>query len=88
MARELIGGEQFAEVFVSTPLSVAEKRDVKGLYKKARAGVIPNFTGIGSPYEAPENPDISLDTTQQTAEQLADQLLHWLEDKGFIAKLS
>lgn len=88
MARELIGGEKFAEVFVSTPLAVAEERDVKGLYKKARAGVIPNFTGIGSPYETPEKPDIALDTTRQTAEQLADQLLHWLEDKGFIAKLS
>ena len=88
MARELIGAEKFAEVFVSTPLAVAEERDVKGLYKKARAGVIPNFTGIGSPYEAPETPDIALDTTRQTAEQLADQLLRWLEDKGFIATLS
>jgi bifunctional enzyme CysN/CysC len=86
MARELIGAEKFAEVFVSTPLAVAEKRDVKGLYKKARAGIIPNFTGIGSPYEAPQHPDITLDTTAQTAEQLADMMIDWLEEKGFITK--
>jgi len=87
MARELIGDAQFVEIFVSTPLAVAEARDVKGLYKKARAGQIPNFTGIGSPYEAPENPDMTLDTTQKTAEELADTLLRWLEDREFIPAL-
>jgi bifunctional enzyme CysN/CysC len=58
MARELIGPDSFIEVFVDTPLSVCEERDPKGLYKKARAGLIPNMTGISSPYECPENPDL------------------------------
>ena len=57
MARDLIGGEQFAEIFIDAPLDVVESRDVKGLYKKARAGEIPNFTGIDSRYETPEFPD-------------------------------
>ena len=64
---------------MDTPLEVAEQRDVKGLYKKARRGEIPNFTGISSPYEAPQNPEYSLDTTDSTAEQLADRLLAQLE---------
>ena len=57
MAQELIGSEHFLEVYVSTPIEVCEKRDVKGLYKQARAGKIPNMTGINSPYEAPEQPN-------------------------------
>jgi len=60
MARELIGSENFLEVYVSTPLAVCEQRDVKGLYKKARQGLIPNFTGVNSPYEAPPQPDITV----------------------------
>lgn len=60
MARELIGSENFVEIHVSTPLDVCEQRDVKGLYKKARQGLIPNFTGINSPYEEPENPDLTV----------------------------
>jgi len=60
MARELIGSENFIEVFVDTPLEVCEKRDPKGLYKKARSGIIPNMTGINSPYEPPEFPDLTL----------------------------
>ena len=60
MARDLIGAENFCEVFVNTPLDVCESRDVKGLYKKARTGLLPNFTGVTSPYEAPLNPDIAL----------------------------
>lgn len=60
MARELIGSENFVEIYVSTPLDVCEQRDVKGLYKKARQGLIPNFTGINSPYEEPENPDLTV----------------------------
>ncbi|KTD36113.1 elongation factor Tu (EF-Tu) [Legionella nautarum] len=63
MAREQIGREQFLEIYVDVPLNIAETRDVKGLYKKARAGEISNFTGISSPYEAPENPDLHLDTS-------------------------
>jgi bifunctional enzyme CysN/CysC len=71
MARELFKAGQFIEVYVDTPIEVAELRDVKGLYAKARAGEIPNFTGISSPYEAPEHPELVLDTTTMTPEQLA-----------------
>jgi bifunctional enzyme CysN/CysC len=62
MTRSLFEEDEFVEVFVDTPIEICEKRDVKGLYKKARAGEIPNFTGIGSPYEAPENPEVTLKT--------------------------
>lgn len=62
-AREIIGAENFCEVYISTPIDVCEQRDPKGLYKKARSGQIPNFTGIGSPYEKPENADIEVDST-------------------------
>jgi bifunctional enzyme CysN/CysC len=68
MARELIGPENFVEAFVSAPLEVCEQRDPKGLYKKARAGLLPNMTGIGSPYEPPVSPQISLDSTTTTRE--------------------
>ncbi|MCP4789235.1 MAG: sulfate adenylyltransferase subunit CysN [Gammaproteobacteria bacterium] len=78
-ARARFNEGEFIEVFMDTPLEVAEQRDVKGLYKKARRGEIPNFTGISSPYEAPQNPEYSLDTTDSTAEQLADRLLAQLE---------
>lgn len=67
-ARGIIG-DAFVEIYVSTPLSVCEARDVKGLYKKARSGVIPEFTGISSPYEAPKNPDIRIDTSEGTLEE-------------------
>jgi bifunctional enzyme CysN/CysC len=79
MARELMGEREFVEVFVDTPLSEAEKRDVKGLYAKARAGQLKNFTGIDSPYEPPENAEIVIDTTKLTAEQAAEQIFAWLE---------
>ena len=62
-ARELVGKENFIEVFVDCNLETAEQRDVKGLYKKARAGIIPNFTGISSPYERPENPDVIVNSS-------------------------
>ncbi len=68
---------RFVEVFVDTPLEVAEKRDVKGLYKKARAGEIPDFSGISAPYEAPENPEITVDTSkpiEACVEQIVEQL--------------
>ena len=73
-AKEIIG-EDFIEIYVSTPLEECEKRDVKGLYKKAIAGEIPNFTGISSPYEKPENPDIEIDTSQYTLEEATDLLV-------------
>ena len=81
MARALMADGEFVEVFVDTPLSEAEKRDVKGLYKKARAGELKNFTGVDSPYEPPENPEIRIDTTRLTAEQAAEQVFDWLEGR-------
>ena len=71
MARERFNDGEFIEVFVDTPLAVCEQRDVKGLYAKARAGQIPNFTGIDSPYEAPEHAELVLDTMAESTEQLA-----------------
>jgi bifunctional enzyme CysN/CysC len=71
MARELFKAGQFIEVHVDTPIEVAEQRDVKGLYAKARAGELPNFTGIDSPYEEPEHAELVLDTTTMSPEQLA-----------------
>ncbi len=78
MARNLMSEGEFVEVFVDTPLEVCEQRDVKGLYAKARAGELPNFTGISSPYEAPQNPEIRIDTTQMSAEDAAEQILDYL----------
>ncbi|KRA76956.1 adenylyltransferase [Lysobacter sp. Root667] len=75
MARELFGPDEFVEVYVDTPLAVAEQRDVKGLYAKARAGQIPNFTGIDSAYEAPESPELVLSTVEQDAEALAQRVI-------------
>jgi bifunctional enzyme CysN/CysC len=75
MAREMLGEDAFIEVFVDTPQAVAEARDPKQLYAKARRGEIKNFTGIDSPYERPENPDIHIDTTAVTAEEAADIVL-------------
>lgn len=78
MVREMMAAGEFIEVFVDTPLAEAEARDVKGLYKKARAGQLANFTGIDSPYEAPENPEIRVDTTKLTPEQAADLIVERL----------
>lgn len=73
-AKQIIGEEDFIEIFVNTPIEVCEARDVKGLYKKARAGEIKGFTGIDSPYEAPQNPDIDVKTENQTIEESVDQI--------------
>ncbi len=78
LAREVAGDIAFKEVYVATPLDVVESRDPKGLYKRARAGEIKNFTGVSSPYEAPDNPDIVLDGSARTPEQLADDLYEQL----------
>ena len=75
MVRAMVPDGEFFEIFVDTPLAEAEKRDVKGLYAKARAGELKNFTGIDSPYEAPEAPEIRIDTTQVTADQAADRIV-------------
>ncbi|MDV6316129.1 adenylyl-sulfate kinase [Idiomarina sp. HP20-50] len=82
-AREL-AGSGFIEVFVDTPLEICEQRDPKGLYKKARAGDIPHFTGISSPYEAPKRPEVHLKTAEMDIEQAAEQVVQYLMDKGTI----
>jgi bifunctional enzyme CysN/CysC len=84
MARTLLADGEFIEIFVSTPLGVAEQRDPKGLYKKARRGELKNFTGIDSPYEAPENPELTIDTTATTPEAAADLVIGMLEDRGIL----
>lgn len=84
--RELIDSAgTFIEVFVSCPVEVCEQRDRKGLYAKARAGIIKGFTGIDDPYEEPENPEILIDTTVTSAEEAASDILLYLENEGFIA---
>jgi bifunctional enzyme CysN/CysC len=75
MVRRMLPEGEFIEVFVDTPLAEAEQRDVKGLYAKARAGELKNFTGIDSPYEVPENPEIRIDTTKMNAEEAADHIV-------------
>ncbi|MAK60889.1 MAG: adenylyl-sulfate kinase [Ponticaulis sp.] len=84
MARNMVEDGEFIEIYVNTPLEVAEQRDVKGLYKKAREGKIKNFTGIDSPYEPPLEPEISIDTTQTTADEAAEQIIDWMKAKGFL----
>jgi bifunctional enzyme CysN/CysC len=84
MARDLVEPGEFLEVFIDTTLAEAERRDVKGLYKKARAGQIKNFTGIDSPYERPENPQITIDTSKLSAEEAADVLVLELKRHGVL----
>ncbi|MDH6679302.1 bifunctional enzyme CysN/CysC [Rhodococcus sp. LBL1] len=84
-ARELIGENRFCEVFVDTPIDVAEERDPKGLYKKARRGELANFTGIDSPYESPVDPEIRIDTTATSPEQASDLIIEFLRGRGVIA---
>ena len=78
MVRRMLPEGEFIEVFVDTPLAEAEKRDVKGLYAKARAGELKNFTGIDSPYEAPENAEIHIDTAKLSADEAADLIVEQL----------
>ena len=75
MVRQLLPEGEFLEIFIDTPLAEAERRDVKGLYKKARAGELKNFTGIDSPYEAPEAPEMRIDTTTLSSEQAAELIV-------------
>ncbi len=84
MAREALEDGEFIEVFVSTPLAVCEKRDVKGLYAKARRGEIKNFTGIDSDYEAPEKPELTLDTSKVTAADAATAIVEYLRKNGYL----
>jgi bifunctional enzyme CysN/CysC len=82
MARSLMAESEFIEIHVDTPLDVAEQRDVKGLYKKARAGEIRNFTGIDSPYEPPLNPELRINTVGRTPEDAAEDILRFLAERG------
>ena len=84
MARELLDDGEFIEVFISTPLEVCEQRDVKGLYARARRGEIKNFTGIDSDYEAPENPEITLDTSRVSAADAATEIVEHLKKNGYL----
>ncbi|WP_440980746.1 sulfate adenylyltransferase subunit CysN [Shinella sumterensis] len=83
-ARELMGAGEFVEIFVDTPLQVAEKRDPKGLYRRARRGEIKNFTGIDSPYEAPDPPDVHLETDTTDPDELANRVVQFLEERGYL----
>ena len=83
-AREIVGEGRFVEVHVDAPLEVCERRDPKGLYKKARDGQIPDFTGISSPYEAPEVPEVRVATHEMTPEESAETVVSWLEENGFL----
>ena len=78
-ARELMDESDFFEVFIDTPLEICEKRDPKGLYKKARSGEIPNFTGISDPYEIPENPELVIKTVEYTPQEAALRIIELLE---------
>ncbi|MHB8693964.1 MAG: sulfate adenylyltransferase subunit CysN [Solirubrobacteraceae bacterium] len=84
MARGMVDDGEFCEVFIDTPLEIAEARDVKGLYRKARAGQLKNFTGIDSPYEPPENPEIRIDTTATDPETAAEQVIERLHELGVL----
>lgn len=84
MARRLVEEGEFVEIFVDTPIEVLEQRDPKGLYKKARAGELRNFSGIDSPYEAPENPEVYINTTELSAEQAVEKILQQLHGKGIL----
>jgi bifunctional enzyme CysN/CysC len=85
MARELLEAGEFVEIFVDTPLAIAESRDPKGLYRQARLGLIPNFTGIESPYEPPERPDLRL-TPDLDAEAAALRVVGFLSERGYLAE--
>jgi bifunctional enzyme CysN/CysC len=75
---------EFIEVFVDVPLATAEQRDVKGLYRKARRGELNNFTGIDSPYEAPEQPDLHIDATALSPDEAAERVVLTLQQRGFL----
>jgi adenylylsulfate kinase len=79
LAKSIIGEEDFIEIFVNPPLEVCEQRDTKGLYKKARKGEIQNFTGISAPFEAPENPDLVIDTSMVGVEESLRMVMEVLE---------
>jgi bifunctional enzyme CysN/CysC len=85
MARELVGPDEFIEIFVDTPLEVCEQRDPKGLYKKARRGQLQNFTGLDSPYEPPDNPELTLNAHSNSADNLADRIIYFMQQRGMLS---
>ncbi|MDX1488469.1 MAG: adenylyl-sulfate kinase [Acidiferrobacterales bacterium] len=87
LARSIAKDGDFIEVFIDCPLDVCEERDPKGLYKKARAGDIPEFTGISAPYEAPESPEIHLHTDQASVDENVQRVLEYLEKNNYISRL-
>ena len=84
LARDIIGAADFKEIFVATPLEVCERRDVKGLYARARRGEVKNFTGISAPFEAPQSPALVLDTTDTPVEESVGKVLALLEEAGVL----
>lgn len=86
IVRNLVGKGEFIEVYTEADLDICEQRDPKGLYKKARAGEIPEFTGISSPYEAPENPEITINTGDRDIPHCVDELVDYLVESGIIQK--
>lgn len=85
-AKALIGADNFIEIYCKCPLEVCEQRDIKGMYKKARAGLIPEYTGISSPYEEPENADIIVNTGFDSLETCVNQVLDYLSARGILSK--
>ena len=83
--REILPEGQFVEILVDASLETCEERDPKGLYKKARAGEIPSFTGISAPYEAPETPELVLDSNSKGIDELADEVIAYLDANGFLS---
>ncbi len=84
MIKKIIGPQDFLEVYVKCPVEVCEKRDPKGMYKKARQGIIPNYTGISSPYEEPENPALIIETHKISIKEAVDKIYTLLKEKGWI----
>lgn len=85
MVRSLVQYGEFVEIFVDTPLEICEQRDPKGLYKKAKAGEITNFTGVSSPYEAPENAEIIIKTNKLDINECVNEVIKYLETQGYLA---
>lgn len=84
--RSIVEDDEFIEIYIKCSLEVCEQRDVKGFYKKARAGIIKNFTGIDDPYEVPEHPEIIVETDKMTVEESVNKIMNYLEEKGYINK--
>ena len=85
-ARSIVEDDEFVEIYIKCSLDVCEHRDIKGFYKKARKGIIKNFTGIDAPYEEPEHPEIIVETDKMTVEESVNKIMNYLEERGYINK--